>query len=286
MTEIDHILQVGVEVSKQYTILDDQATPQPIDLSGFPVLMRVYLDPPVDLLGTVSGADDNIVTFLLDSSVNSVAKLYEYRVITSDADTTEIELVKGNIYYLPVEGFTTQIPTLIANESLGLTIPINFQTQSILYWKYYLAPALNLLLPEQIEDEAYWPMLYKFLIAKLVVHDFLVQQMKLSLSNGFTISGSGVTASASSGSLKSLQEGPSKAEFYDVNSILTELLKKNSNGSSSFDELRSDICTLAQRLTIWLPLCPRDPNLPILPLKGGNCKCIDIPCWTRTIERG
>ena len=283
MTERDLILQQGVTVSQSFTILNEDNTP--LDLTGYTVVFRVYKEAgDADVTGVISGDDNNIVTFELDATVNADLGLFEYRIIGNLPEdpladppveaVVDLELGKGNLYFLPVEGFTTQIPTLIDNESMGLVIPENYETQQILYWKAYLAPAFYI--PDELAmDETQWPLLGRFLIAKLVVYDFLVQQMKLSLSTSFGTS-SGTTTTTSAGGLKSLQEGPSKAEWYNSSETITNVLKTGANGLSPFDQLRQDICTLAARVKVSLPLCAALPIPTIIPLKAScrRCRCI------------
>jgi hypothetical protein len=99
--------------------------------------------------------------------------------------------------------------------------------------------------------------------------------MKLSLSASFGAS-SGTTTTTSAGGLRSLQEGPSKAEWYNSSETITNILKSGTNGVSPFDQLRQDICTLAARLRISLPLCAALPVPTIIPLKS-SCRCIPNP---------
>lgn len=81
-----------------------------------------------------------------------------------------------------------------------------------------------------------------------------------------------VTTVTGSGALKSLETGPSKAEWYDSSTTVSTLFKPaaGKDGRSVFDELTSDICSIAHRLRIKLPMCKPLVHGVIVPCKVGR----------------
>jgi PKD repeat protein len=93
----------------------------------------------------------------------------------------------------------------------------------------------------------------------------------VSMSNTTT------STTTAGGGLKSLETGPSKAEWYDVSQTISSIFKPvmGPGGvmSSVFDELTSDICSTASRLRIRLPFCPKLVQNTIIPIKVERPHC-------------
>lgn len=68
--------------------------------------------------------------------------------------------------------------------------------------------------------------------------------------------------------VKQITTGPTEVQFYDsVSDSISSLWKTFSNAMQPggvIDELRKNICTLAERLEIFLPFC-RQPYSPVVP---------------------
>lgn len=264
--EIDFVLQQNIVEAKAFTY--------DTSLAGTTVKLTVFKPVPVDLPGVISGVGNNIVTFLFDNTVNADLGVFEYKVIQDPASGPDLELTRGNISYLPANNFTFQIHTLIQGESLGLTVDPNFETQSIAYWKLYLQPQFEIA-DADVQLDTAWPVLARFLIAKLVIHSYIVSLIKGSISSSFGSSTEEGETVVEMGQIKKMKTGPSEAEWYDGNKALTSITTTGATGKSTFDQLAEDICSLAERLHSYIPMCGQPANIPIVPIKGTP-QCVDI----------
>jgi hypothetical protein len=225
-------------------------------------------DPATELPGVIAGIDVNEITITFGSTVNSVVGLWEYEMIAvPNVSGPDVLLGRGNLSFSPATGFTTQIQTLIRVGSLGIPMNEDWTTQNILYWKLYLQPQFELE-DTEIYDDANWPPLSRFLIAKLVVHDWITHLMQTNLASSFGTTEEGVTTTTGSGGLKKLTTGPSSAEWYDTNESLTKVLTKGSSGTSAFDQLSRGVCDLAHRLRAYIPMCGLPSAPTILPVRS------------------
>lgn len=151
---------------------------------------------------------------------------------------------------------------LILETPDGLLVDSDYAREKIKYWQYYLYEAAGVD-AVHIEDEDHWPYLYKVLIAKLVIYDFILRNVKGSITATSEAASSSVSSS-SSGALKSLEIGPSKAEWYDSSQTVKNLFSPNSQGVTSFDLMALDTCALANKLGVYLSMCQRGTH-PIVP---------------------
>lgn len=145
-------------------------------------------------------------------------------------------------------------------------------------WQLYIQPQVN---PEPIPDayvfdETKWPSLINALIADLCVYDILLNELDkmVALSGGVVPTGSGVSGTTNvpnpNGNVKIVEIGPSKTEWYNQQESSASFFKAVMANSSSFiPELKSRLCTLAQRNRITLPFCNPE-NLNFLFVKAGR----------------
>lgn len=239
------------------------------NMTGSTVIMRVYKTAPVDLPAVIGGLSMSELTFTFNSPVNDTIGDFEYEIFETPSGGPPIkDLGRGNITWLSATDFTTQVYTLIDGEALpfGITVDPNFRTQSVTYWKLYLQPQFNIL-DADIEDDSKWPTLVRFLIAKLVLHDFIVGTFKGALISSFGTTSS----SASPGFLKKLETGPSNAEWHDGGDSLAQLLKVGGDGQSAFDKMKVDIVNLAHRVRAHIPMVGHLDYSPMIPLKAEGC---------------
>jgi hypothetical protein len=161
---------------------------------------------------------------------------------------------------------------------MGLTMDNAFQTQSIQYWQLYLQPGFEI--PDGLVflDSA-WPILGRFLIAKLVVHSYITKLLQNFVGGALATSSS---SGSGDGALKKLETGPSNAEFYNPADSLEVIMKAGTGGASPFDQLTKDICQLAQRVKIYLPICGQI-NQVVVPVLGKK-PCPVIPTYPLVYE--
>jgi len=101
-------------------------------------------------------------------------------------------------------------------------------------------------------DPSTWPMIYNFLIAKLIVHDYLEKYLKLIIGGDL---------------VKKITTGPSDVEFIDPEKLL-----KAYGGVDAVSALKSDICELASTLRIFLVICGKR-KVTYVPELQGLPKC-------------
>lgn len=263
MTEKDFNLVKGRDSTVVFQVFkEDGVTPHV--MTGSTVVIRVYKTVPVDLPATIGGASGNQLTVEFGNTVNSATGTFEWEAIQTPAVGDLLYPIRGNVTFDEATNFTTQIPVLIDTEAMGLVIDPNYKTQAIVYWKYFLQEAFDIS-DELLLTDAAWPVLARFLIAKLVIHDYIVNQIRGSITGTFTSSSS----ASGKGQLKALEVGPSKAEWYNNADTLKNLLKTGAGGASAFDQFKADICALAGKLRVYLPLCG-EVTVPVVPGKAGR----------------
>lgn len=94
----------------------------------------------------------------------------------------------------------------------------------------------------------------------------------------YTTSTSQKTNSGVKGSLKSLETGPSKVEWYDGSEFWSTMFKGNSSlanpgqGTGILQTIQDDSCILARRLAIRLPFCAKIKSTHLFIVGRKTCK--------------
>ena len=156
------------------------------------------------------------------------------------------------------------------------------KTTFIQKWQLYLGPLVNHCIPiEEYTNELYYEGLENQLVMELAVWDFLNMQI-ISLLTGtgqyidsLTYQSTTTTHNqdqgedddeehvdddkARAGRVKRIQTGPTEVEYFDeLSDSLSTLYKAYSEAlkpNGIIDVLRQNICNLASRLRIFLPMC-------------------------------
>lgn len=144
-------------------------------------------------------------------------------------------------------------------------------------WQLYIGPLVtHLIPPDKYKDELWYEALENQLIMELAVFDYLqVQLLKLLTNTGESLSeitkpggNDSEDGGARGDRVKQITTGPTEVQFYDsVSDSISSLWKTFSNAMQPggvIDELWKNICTLAERLEIFLPFC-RQPYSPVVP---------------------
>lgn len=144
-----------------------------------------------------------------------------------------------------------------------------YLTQEVRKWQIYLQPLVTIpfaVAPVDTFDQSKWPSLINVLIAKLIVYDqfqAMLRQLTASAAQQSTANSDGSTTTTGGGGIKSIESGPSKVEWYDPTTTLSNIIRNSaSSGSSSSEgslagQMQLEICMLANRQRIYLPnLCP------------------------------
>lgn len=205
----------------------------------------------------------------------------EQSISVSDKVKTHLS---DSIYVL----INTYIP-----ESIFGYVPIGVKKQFIEKWQLYIQPLVNHCIPiEEYNNELYYEALENQLIMELAAYDFMVLQISnmvkatanvITENNSYTreevedmacvraggTPGSSSSSSSSSsrgsggtGSVKAIKTGPTEVQFNDdfeqESDSASNALKAMQPGGL-IDLLKQELCMLAERLDIYLPICDQIP---------------------------
>lgn len=205
----------------------------------------------------------------------------EQSISVSDRVKTHLS---DSIYVL----INTYIP-----ESIFGYVPIGVKKQFIEKWQLYIQPLVNHCIPiEEYNNELYYEALENQLIMELAAYDFMVLQISnmvkatanvITENNSYTkeevedmacvraggTPGSSSSSSSSSsrgsggtGSVKAIKTGPTEVQFNDdfeqESDSASNALKAMQPGGL-IDLLKQELCMLAERLDIYLPICDQIP---------------------------
>lgn len=224
--------------------------------------------------------------------------------VTKDEETIEQSQL---VMVSEDESITTHLSDSIYNlidnyipPELG-NITMDQKVTYITKWQLYLGPLVNHeILPDKYQDELAYEGLENQLVMELAAWEYLNVQLTalLAKTNDFFSkfqSQSGTSEEDSEDPntrIKSITTGPTEVEYYDKfsDSIASwwKYYIQALQPGGIIDELRINLCTLAQRLEIYLPFCDKvrtsvvpkvvnrrkagplgGPN-PIAPLNTGN----------------
>lgn len=168
----------------------------------------------------------------------------------------------GSIYEL--------IDTYIPEDIFG-KVSLKEKQQFIEKWQLYIQPLVNHEIPiEEFNNELYYEALENQLIMELAAYDYMVVQISLMVgataesvkdSNSTSSSESESESSESSrgsGEVKRIQTGPTEVEFFndtDSESKTSSNVIKAMQPGGVIDILKQNLCMLAERLSIYLPIC-------------------------------
>lgn len=175
-------------------------------------------------------------------------------------------------------------------------VPIEIKRQFIEKWQLYIQPLVDHCIPiEQYSNELYYEALENQLIMELAAYDFMILQISnmvkatthvVTENNSYSkdeiedmtcgISGKGGNYSSSSSSssssskggnsIKVIKTGPTEVEFNNDFEQESDSVKNALNAMKPgglIDILRQELCMLAGRLDIYLPICDQIPNVVV-----------------------
>lgn len=262
-----------VRTFKVYNIVDGVTVPY--DLTSKTVVLDVYSQATVPVLlfsitPSAKGLGFCTCTF---TKVNTDQLLpCDYYIVEDKVGINKL-LIYGLATPVNVQKFIA-FSEMVANESVeGLVIPESFIETKSYEWRLFLQNALTeKILDADIANEAAWPTLANFLIAKLVVYSFIMNLIRNSPATSLSSSSEAVTAN-----VKKIETGPSNTEFYDTGANIADMMKPNAQGKSAFDALKSELCNIAGKLRVSIPdICGYLPESPVIPIKVGRPDQIDV----------
>lgn len=252
----------GLVLTKLFSVTEVVAGvigPYNMTLKTINLEMRDRANPP-NLLYTILGVSGNgTVAFTFTNLQTDLAEIADFQII----ETPAILLQYGSANFTLAQDYVPFID-LVANEQPpGLAIPVSYTTLKAMEWRIYLQKAITPpILDIDIQNEAAWPFLINTLIAKLVVFDFILKSVKSLMVNS-------IASDLGGANIKKITTGPTDVEYLDVFASLIKFLTSGAHGSP-LDNLAIDICQLAKRVRVYLPLCNNPNTDPIIPLKAGR----------------
>ena len=204
-----------------------------------------------------------VILVVKDPASNTVGS--EQRVPVTDKAKTHLS---GSIYQL--------IDTYIPENIFGV-VTTSTKRQFIEKWQLYLQPLVNHCIPlQEYNNEMYYEALENQLIMELAAYDFMsvqvanmvkAQAQSILENNTTSSSGGSEPPDGYQGDVKKIQTGPTQVEYFNPNedeSDLASNIIKALGPGGLLDMMKENLCMLAGRLDIYLPICER-PTRVVVP---------------------
>jgi len=230
------------------------------DMTGSTAICKFYKVPPavIDITCSINVVNGT-VTIPFTAVHSDTLGTYEYTIEETTVAPEVVELVNGNVVVEEYVFFSETIDAWLSSElPANLVLTFDYQNQRIFYWRNILQAAFEID-DADLNVESAWPEMVNSLIAKLVVYDAL----ELSLKGGFVqFMGGNYTSSSTitSGSVKSIETGPTKVEYNSVATAAKDAVTVNAGGTSMLDAIKEAICGLANFLEVKVPMCKQMRN--------------------------
>lgn len=205
------------------------------------------------------------VTLLVKDPASNIVGSSEQRVPVTDKAKTHLS---GSIYQL--------IDTYIPENIFGV-VTTSTKRQFIEKWQLYLQPLVNHCIPlQEYNNEMYYEALENQLIMELAAYDFMsvqvanmvkAQAQSILENNTTSSSGGSEPPDGYQGDVKKIQTGPTQVEYFNPNedeSDLASNIIKALGPGGLLDMMKENLCMLAGRLDIYLPICER-PTRVVVP---------------------
>lgn len=205
-----------------------------------------------------------VILVVKDPASNTVGSS-EQRVPVTDKAKTHLS---GSIYQL--------IDTYIPENIFGV-VTTSTKRQFIEKWQLYLQPLVNHCIPlREYNNEMYYEALENQLIMELAAYDFMsvqvanmvkAQAQSILENNTTSSSGGSEPPDGYQGDVKKIQTGPTQVEYFNPNedeSDLASNIIKALGPGGLLDMMKENLCMLAGRLDIYLPICER-PTRVVVP---------------------
>ena len=205
-----------------------------------------------------------VILVVKDPASNTVGSS-EQRVPVTDKAKTHLS---GSIYQL--------IDTYIPENIFGV-VTTSTKRQFIEKWQLYLQPLVNHCIPlQEYNNEMYYEALENQLIMELAAYDFMsvqvanmvkAQAQSILENNTTSSSGGSEPSDGYQGDVKKIQTGPTQVEYFnpkeDESDLASNIIKALGPGGL-LDMMKENLCMLAGRLDIYLPICER-PTRVVVP---------------------
>lgn len=189
----------------------------------------------------------------------AVGEFTQVVMVSDMANTT----LPDTIYLL----INTYLPAEIFGE-----IDPKIKNQFINKWQLYLGPIVNHRIPEcEFTNELYFEALENQLIMELSAYDYMVlkvNQMFQGVTHKLDSHSTGESESEGENSVKHITTGPTEVEYFNGEDFLGDAISaivKAMNPDGVIALMRNQVCMLAARLDIYLPICQRIPDKKMVP---------------------
>lgn len=249
-------------------------------VKGLEVSVSILSEVPADLtpvwdFGVVGGSTTEETNYTYETSGRYTITLY-----LQDAKG-EKEAV-GKKVVMVSEYTKTQLTDSIYNlinkyipENLNLSMGFDDKAAYITKWQLYIQPLVNHYIPiEEYSNELYYEGLENQLVMELAAYDFLYIKIENMLIQTASQLEDQINSSDDGGEtevrdrIKQITTGPTEVQYFDtVTESISTLFKAYADATKPggiLDDLRKNLCMLAQRMDIFLPFCtqPRTIKVP------------------------
>jgi PKD repeat protein len=212
---------------------------------------------PQEVSYTYANSGTYKVTLSIEGTVGTDVTLFksEVWIIVNDVSQTSLP---DTIYHL----IDLYVPKAVFGE-----MPLPTKQLYIHKWQLYLQPLVNHPIPiEKYWDESYYEALENQLVMQLAVYDWVINSIQSAVvAQGLGLLTSSVsseeaqdTPEGESGLVKKIVTGPTEVEYFNTgenDSKKVETILNATKKGGVLDTIRVQICMLAERLEIYLPVC-------------------------------
>lgn len=202
--------------------------------------------------------------------VSLIVKDQDNQTVGSSTQTIIVtDLVKthlsGSIYDL----IDIYLPTDLVGEISQTTKQVFIEK-----WQLYIQPLVNHCIPiEYYNNELYYEALENQLIMELAAYDYTINEIaNLSRALAHTvISNNSDQVTSEDGTegnngIKKITTGPTEVEYFDSSSTdsdISSAITKAMQPGGIIDIMKQNLCMLAGRLEIYLPICTRSTSVVV-----------------------
>jgi len=206
--------------------------------------------------------------------------LITLKLVDAETQTDVIETVVKPV--MVSEYVSTQLTDTIYNlidgyipSDLQLELTSSDKAAFINKWQLYIQPLVNHCIPlEEYNNEAYYEGLENQLIMEMAVYDYLYRRIEVMLmetANSLEKYNAAYEHTTTSGEardrIKQITTGPTEVQYYDtITDSVSGLFKAYSQATQPggvLDDLRLNLCMLASRLEIFLPICTAPKRIKV-----------------------
>lgn len=251
---------------------------------GLDVSFRITSKVPADQTPVWDFGDD---TGLISGELNPKHS-YEtsgYYTVTVKLTDSEGEVTDQRVKLIIVSEYSTTHLTDSIYNLIDTYIPANLRINMtrdekaiyITKWQLYIQPLVNHEIPlEEYSNELYYEGLENQLIMELAAYDFLYIRIENMLVQTAEQLNKQIISESSSESgeeeegrdrIKQITTGPTEVQYYDtLTDSLSTLYKSYATATAPggiLDDLRKNLCMLAQRMEIFLPICTQARKITV-----------------------